>query len=112
MVFGDQGFGSARWGLEKEREGRAVIDVLAVRRHLTCVTSTISSKGQIVLPATLRERDGIAAGQQFEIERLGAGEYLLKRRLPESNAGLVEWLLSCPHKGWFQPIESESTDTL
>jgi AbrB family looped-hinge helix DNA binding protein len=76
------------------------------------MTSTISSKGQLVLPASLRERDGIAAGQQFDIERVGTGEYLLKRRAPQSNEGLVDWLLACPHKGWFQPIESESTDTL
>ncbi|NJM54997.1 MAG: hypothetical protein HC841_02905 [Verrucomicrobiae bacterium] len=40
----------------------------------------ISSKGQIVLPAPLRERDRIATGQRFDIERLDAGQYLLKRR--------------------------------
>jgi hypothetical protein len=28
------------------------------------------------------------------------------------NDGLVDWLLACPEKGWFQPIASESTDTL
>jgi hypothetical protein len=26
--------------------------------------------------------------------------------------GLVDWLLACPEKGYFVPIESESTDTL
>jgi hypothetical protein len=26
--------------------------------------------------------------------------------------GLVEWLLACPQKGYFVPIESESTETL
>ena len=36
----------------------------------------ISSKGQIVLPAELRQQDGIQAGQQFSLERINAGEYL------------------------------------
>ena len=72
----------------------------------------ISSKGQIVLPAELRARDGIEAGQEFDIERLDAGEYLLQRRHTPVNEGAVEWLLACPAKDWFQPIESESTDTL
>jgi hypothetical protein len=26
--------------------------------------------------------------------------------------GLVDWLLSCPEKGFFVPISSESTDSL
>jgi hypothetical protein len=29
-----------------------------------------------------------------------------------ANQGLVEWLLSCPEKGYFEPVESESTDSL
>lgn len=74
--------------------------------------TTISSKGQVVLPAGLRELDGIEPGQRFEIQRLEAGEYLL-RALPDSDAtGLVDWLLACPEKDWFTPIEGESTSTL
>ena len=72
----------------------------------------ISSKGQLVLPAPLRERDRIAPGQTFDIERLEAGQYLLKRQPMPDNDGLVDWLLACPEKGWFQPIASESTNTL
>lgn len=72
----------------------------------------MSSKGQIVLPAELREQDGIEAGEEFDIERLRRGEYRLKRRAPAANEGLVDLLLSCPVKGFFVPIESESTDTL
>src|SRR5262249_38085145 len=71
----------------------------------------ISSKGQIVLPAELRRRDGIEPGQEFEIERVNAGEYLLTRRQAPANQGLVDWLLACPEKGFFTPIASESTDT-
>ena len=74
--------------------------------------TTVSSKGQIVLPAELREQDRIRPGQQFSIERREAGEYLLKKMAVPESAGLVDWLLACPEKGWFQPLPSESTDTL
>lgn len=74
--------------------------------------TSISSKGQIVLPAEVRRRDGIKPGQHFEIERLDRGEYLLIRKDPPANEGLTDWLLACPEKGYFVAIESESTDTL
>ena len=72
----------------------------------------VSTKGQIVLPAELRQRDSIEAGQEFEVERLDADEYRLRRVAPAPNEGLVDWLLDCPVKGYFVPVESESTDTL
>ncbi len=73
--------------------------------------TTISSKGQLVLPLSLREQDGIEAGQVFSIERVKSGEYRLVRR-KRSNEGLVDSLLACPDKDWFMPLESESTDSL
>jgi AbrB family looped-hinge helix DNA binding protein len=73
--------------------------------------TTVSSKGQIVIPAELRQQDHIVPGQQFELERIQDGQYLLKKLTPESK-NLIDWLLECPEKGWFTPIESESTDTL
>ena len=74
--------------------------------------TTVSTKGQLILPAEIRQRDNIAPGQEFEVERIDRGEYRLLRREPPPNQGLVEWLLGCPEKGYFVPIESESTDTL
>jgi len=74
--------------------------------------TTVSSKGQIVLPAEFRRRDGIEAGQEFEVERLERGDYRLVRRAPRPNQGVLDWLLSCPAPGFFVPIDSESTDTL
>ncbi len=65
-----------------------------------------------MLPAELRRQDHIEAGQEFEVERLDCGEYRLIRRTAPPNEGLVDWLLQCPQKGFFTPIESESTDTL
>jgi AbrB family looped-hinge helix DNA binding protein len=72
----------------------------------------VSTKGQIILPAEIRQRDGIEPGQQFEIERVDRGEYRLVRLKLPPNEGLVDWLLACPEKGFLVPIESESTDTL
>jgi AbrB family looped-hinge helix DNA binding protein len=72
----------------------------------------VSSEGQIVIPDELREQDQIEPGQEFEIERLERGEYRLVRRTKRPNEGLVDLLLACPVKGFFVPIESESTDTL
>ena len=72
----------------------------------------ISSKGQIVLPADLRREDDIRPGEEFEVERIDAGEYRLVRVTKAPNAGLVDCLLDCPEKGWFVPVESESTDSL
>jgi AbrB family looped-hinge helix DNA binding protein len=74
--------------------------------------TVLSSKGQIVLPAELRQQDRILPGQAFEIERIEAGQYLLKKQPARKNAGLVDLLLACPVKGWFTPIQSESTDEL
>ncbi len=73
--------------------------------------TVISSKGQIVLPVELRRRDRIEPGEEFDIERIDRGEYRLVRRSPQ-NEGVIDWLLDCPEKGFFVPIESESTDTL
>ena len=74
--------------------------------------TAVSTKGQIVLPAEIRRKDEIEPGQEFEIERVDRGEYRLIRSTPPKNQGLVDWLLACPEKGFFVPIESESTDTL
>jgi AbrB family looped-hinge helix DNA binding protein len=74
--------------------------------------TTISTKGQIILPAEIRQQDHIEPGEEFEIERMDPGEYRLIRRRPPPNEGLVDWLLACPIRGFFTPIESESTDTL
>jgi len=73
--------------------------------------TTISTKGQIVLPAEFRQEDGVEPGQQFEVERLARGEYLLKRMEQRPNQGLVALLLACPAKDWFCPLDrAETTD--
>lgn len=75
--------------------------------------TTVSTKGQIILPAEIRREDDIRPGQEFQIERLDRGEYLLKRKELPHNRGSVKLLLSCPVKDWFQPLDrGETTDNL
>jgi AbrB family looped-hinge helix DNA binding protein len=71
--------------------------------------TTVSTKGQIILPAEFRKRDGIEPGQEFEVERLDRGEYRLKRMARRRNEGLVKLLLACPVKGWFEPMDRRPT---
>jgi bifunctional DNA-binding transcriptional regulator/antitoxin component of YhaV-PrlF toxin-antitoxin module len=74
--------------------------------------TTVSSKGQIVLPAEFRQMDRVEPGQEFDVERLDRGDYRLIRRAPRRNEGVIDWLLACPQKDFFVPIDSESTDAL
>ena len=96
----------------EQSKGLNSVDLPEVRWYLTCMLTTISSKGQIVLPVELRNLDRIEAGQEFAIERIEPGEYLLKKLPRGDSSGLVDWLLSCPDKGWFELLPSESTDSL
>jgi len=74
--------------------------------------TTVSTKGQLILTDEIRRQDRIEPGKQFNVERIERGEYRLSRVEPPANEGLVDWLLACPEKDYFVPIESESTDTL
>lgn len=75
--------------------------------------TTVSTKGQIVLPAEIRQLDQVKPGQTFEIERLDRGDYRLRLVKETPNAGLVEWLLACPVKGFLDATESaETTDDI
>lgn len=74
--------------------------------------TSVSAQGQIVLPAEIRRQDGIEPGEEFEIERIGRGEYRLTRLALPRSQGLVDWLLACPEKSFFVSIESESTGRL
>ena len=74
--------------------------------------TTVSTKGQIILPAEIRQRDRIEPGQEFDVERIDRGEYRLKRK-ERRNEGLVKLLLDCPVKGWFKPSHrAETTDDI
>ena len=101
-------------GVARKAELQRVRSTVANRKvsqQSYLMKTTISSKGQLVLPRALREKDGVKAGQEFTVSRVRAGEYRLIRS-PKRNQGLVAQLLACPEKGWFVPLTSESTDTL
>jgi bifunctional DNA-binding transcriptional regulator/antitoxin component of YhaV-PrlF toxin-antitoxin module len=74
--------------------------------------ATVNTNGDVLLPAELVRQDGIAPGQEIEITRTEAGQYQILPRAGLSKPGLVQWLLSCPEKGFFVPIPSESTNDL
>ena len=67
----------------------ANMDARRVRSYLTFMKTVVSSKGQIVLPAEIRQQDGIKPGQQFQVERIDRGEYRLIRREAAPNEGLT-----------------------
>ncbi|MDE2876938.1 MAG: hypothetical protein OXQ93_15965 [Gemmatimonadota bacterium] len=77
--------------------------------NFSVMKTVISTNGLLSLPAELLEHDAIVPGQEFEIERLGAGIYRLARTGRPGNADLVDWLLACPEEDWFVPVPSEST---
>jgi AbrB family looped-hinge helix DNA binding protein len=75
--------------------------------------TTVSTKGQIILPAEIRKQDHIEPGQEFEVERLERGQYRLTRASRRRNEGLINLLLACPSKGWFRPADrTETTDDI
>ena len=74
--------------------------------------TTLSSKGQMVLPVGLRDQDGIESGREFEIERLVQSAYRLRATEPPENCGLVNLLLACPERDWFVGLESEPIDQM
>ena len=74
--------------------------------------TTMTSRGQIVLPAELRKRDDVRPGQIFRVRRVRRGEYRLVAAERPRNQGLADALLACPVKGWLVPVKSESTGAL
>ena len=55
--------------------------------------------------------DQVEPGQEFDVERLDRGDYRLVRRAAP-NEGVIDWLLACPQKDFFVPVDSETTDAL
>lgn len=98
--------------LWKTSSRRSACCTAARERYSSYMKTTVSSKGQIVLPAEFRQMDRVEQGQEFEVERIAYGEYRLARRTPRQNEGAIDWLLVCPEKDYFVPIESEPTDEL
>lgn len=76
------------------------------------MTTTLTAEGLIEIPEEFRRADALKPGQRCEVERVGMGEYRVTVT-NENRQGAMDWLLSCPEKGWFIPIEqTETTDDL
>ena len=75
-------------------------------RILVRMKITVRSRGRIVVPAEFRRQDDLQPGEVLNVERVKPGHYHLSRR-PLGNEGLVDWLLSCPVKGYFVPIDGD-----
>jgi AbrB family looped-hinge helix DNA binding protein len=101
---------SARTIPRRARAGSS--DCRSRKTHLRGMRTKVSTKGQVILPAEIRRLDGIEPGQQFDIESIDRGQLSPRAKGATPERGLVDWLLSCPEKGFFVPVESESTDTL
>ena len=48
----------------------ALLTELAKGESLDLMKTTVSTKGQIVLPTEIRRQDGIEPGEEFEVERI------------------------------------------
>jgi AbrB family looped-hinge helix DNA binding protein len=59
------------------------------------VTTTLSSKGQIVIPASIRERHNFCVGDELLIEER-EDEIILKKARRKRKKSLVQWMLDCP----------------
>jgi AbrB family looped-hinge helix DNA binding protein len=59
------------------------------------VTTVLNSKGQIVIPAAIRERHGIYTGHKLLIEER-SNEIVLKKAKRKRRKSLVQWMLDCP----------------
>lgn len=61
------------------------------------MTTTLSSKGQIVIPADIRQRHNLRAGDELLIEERD-DEVVLKKARHRRRKTLVQWMLDCPVK--------------
>jgi AbrB family looped-hinge helix DNA binding protein len=66
--------------------------------------ATLTQNGRVTLPVSLRKRLRLKAGDGFEIGMKDENTIVLRRVARPANHGLVDHLLACPVKGWFQPI--------
>jgi AbrB family looped-hinge helix DNA binding protein len=73
------------------------------------MTTVLSQKGQIVLPAPLREQLHLSPGDDFEVAVEDDDTITLRRISQPANRGLIELLLACPSP--FEIPARETDDT-
>jgi AbrB family looped-hinge helix DNA binding protein len=62
------------------------------------MSSSLATKGQIVIPKRIRAQLDLRPGDDFEVSVEGAGGIVLRPLARRGNAGLVKHLLNAPRK--------------
>jgi AbrB family looped-hinge helix DNA binding protein len=76
-------------------------------------TLTVSSKGQIVLPAALRRKLGLGAGAKIELFEEGDGlKLLVVRPMPTTDVASLAGLVAAPARGTPRRLEDFNPATL
>jgi len=73
------------------------------------MTTVLSNKGQVVLPAAVRDQLGLAPGEDFEVFVEDEDTIVLRRVSQPANRGLVKHLRACPFP--FDVPSREKDDT-
>ena len=75
-------------------------------------TTVLSQKGQIVLPAAVREKLNLAPGDDFEVTIEDDETIVLRRITRPPNKGLVDLLRSCPYPLELPPRDMDDSSAI
>ena len=79
------------------------------------MTTFISADCSIAIPAELLKNPKLQPGRRCDIEQISDDELRVKMSPanPQGDRTLLDWLLACPVKDWYVPLErTETTDDL
>lgn len=73
------------------------------------MTTVLSKKGQIVLPAEVRKQLALSPGDDFEVLVEDDQTIVLRKITSPPNDGLVDLLTACPHELEIPPRERDDS---
>ena len=73
---------------------------------IQAMTTTVTSKGAVVLPRKVLRQQKVRAGDHFEViaDADDPGVILLRRVPNGTRTNWADVLLACPENGWFKPM--------